>query len=482
MRRIKEPARHPGIPQDALWDKKESCWTTVALDAKGKKHGVARHWYASGNGRGETGYDHGLAHGVETALRGQGEETPFDETFDERVHRAESAFDKGVLLTQKCFAADGAPVGSDGEPMPPRPATVPPEASWIGPLAIWVEGPLEGGKPISGTQRRYLTDGRLVADLRYLKGELDGAVIVLEHDDAETDVGVPKGPPATTRTEAVFERGVPKEAHFFAADGVELASIRYEEGVPHGTLHWRVDRHGDPSAPILSDGNGELEARRLIRPRPPEGTVRVEVDFDHGELLEARAYDAKDGRLAPVPMLTGWGESTKKKDLAGYITGGAFARDLETYFANRERETEYDADAKRAPTVFAKLPDAHRAAATAFDALVKSGTFPSLDKCDLSGYGFDCVANELYNATDARYYGLGYDHLGSLYLLDVKNGKVRRWIHDGDPFEDGEDFASLDGFAFALVRTQLVTDGAVASDDVAAVYERLGFGWLDPDA
>ncbi|RYZ66422.1 MAG: hypothetical protein EOP08_04930 [Proteobacteria bacterium] len=164
---MKEPARPKSLPKTATWDKKESCWTAVALDAKGKKHGRAEHWYPSGSPRGETDFEKGVEHGIEHTVRGGPGEWPFGEDFDERVHELFSTLDRGMLVHQRCVDAKGNPVGFDGKPLPPRPKNVPAHATWIAPLSLWVEGPLEGAKPIKGEQRRYSRDGRLLADLRY---------------------------------------------------------------------------------------------------------------------------------------------------------------------------------------------------------------------------------------------------------------------------------------------------------------------------
>jgi hypothetical protein len=73
---------------------------------------------------------------------------------------------------------------------------------------------------------------------------------------------------------------------------------------------------------------------------------------------------------------------------------------------------------------------------------------------------------------------LAYDAYGDLYLLDVENGRVLRWAHDRDPFEDGEEFESLDAFAWAMLRLELCSWQRIAATDLGAAFERLGFGWL----
>jgi hypothetical protein len=105
---------------------------------------------------------------------------------------------------------------------------------------------------------------------------------------------------------------------------------------------------------------------------------------------------------------------------------------------------------------------------------------PSMQTFQLYGYGFDCVKNELYDAADERYFGLGYDGFGDLYLLDVDTGRVRRWGHDRDPWEDGAEFASLDAFAFGILRNELAAQHRIDRAEMEACFSRLGFGWLTP--
>ena len=94
------------------------------------------------------------------------------------------------------------------------------------------------------------------------------------------------------------------------------------------------------------------------------------------------------------------------------------------------------------------------------------------------GYGFDCVKNTLYDAEEERYFGLGYDGFGDLYLLDVDTGRVRRWGHDRDPWEDGAELASLDAFAFGILRNELAHEERIDRTAAARCFARLGFEWL----
>jgi hypothetical protein len=109
---------------------------------------------------------------------------------------------------------------------------------------------------------------------------------------------------------------------------------------------------------------------------------------------------------------------------------------------------------------------------------VKRG-LPALSRAQLSGYGFDCVKNELYNATDKKYFGLSYTSDGDLQLLDLETGRVLEWVHDSDPFEDDAVFPSLDAYAFAIVRIELAAQKRIPKPDAAAVFKRLGFGWAE---
>jgi len=475
---MKEPVRPKSLPKTATWDKKESCWTAVALDAKGKKHGRAQHWYPSGTPRGETDFEKGVQHGVEHVVRGGPGEFAYESGFAEDVHEVFSTLDRGMLVRQRCLDASGNDVGSDGKPLPKRPKNVAADATWLAPLKLWVEGPMAAARPITGEQRRYDSNGRLLADLRYEKGELDGPARLFSYPQTRAYLEeAPKGPPRTVRTEAVFAAGVLESVRCFDAEDVELVSATYLVGELHGTLRWRMDLHGDLDKPILEVSHRPIYARSLLRPRPLPGTARVEADFVEGNLTEARSFDADDRLVPPPPPLAGWGEDTKPPGLAGYVASGAFARDLATYFGDRDRNKKPDPDAKRAPKVFSQLPEAQREAATAFHALVKAGTFPMLRTCEISAFGFDCVSNELYGAEDARYFGLAYDDYGDMYLLDLPTGRVRRWAHDRDPFEDDEDFESLDAFAFAVVRAELAAEGSIPSESLPALFNRLGFGW-----
>ena len=81
---------------------------------------------------------------------------------------------------------------------------------------------------------------------------------------------------------------------------------------------------------------------------------------------------------------------------------------------------------------------------------------------------------------DETDFGLRYDGFGDLYLLDVDTGRVRRWGHDRDPWEDGAEFASLDAFAFGVLRSELVHQQRIDQAEAERCFARLGFAWLAP--
>lgn len=485
--------RAPSIPPDAAWNETDTCWKHGPTTIDGKRHGTWRSWYASGSERGLASFVDGLAHGVDAVWTAGKDETPFDDTFAKSVARAELGYERGVLVGQRCFSADGVEVGSDGVPIPKRPHGVPGDASYIAPAEIWVQGPLLGGAAMTGQQRTWHRDGELLSEIGWRDGKHHGTLATYGYGEhAIEEPGAPVGPPLTRRIHAEYVDGAIGSAMFFAkvrsggkgeAEAeVELAAMTFDDGKLHGLLHWLTKWHTNISAPIVvvEEIGLELDPSTLFQPRKLRGTHRIEADFDRGAVTAIRAFDAKDKRLVLPPPVANWAANTSPEQLAGYLAGGAFAHDVTAFFTAADRATELDEDAGRAESLFQRLPESHKAAAFALDAFVRRGAMPSMQTFQLYGYGFDCVKNTLHDAEDERYFGLGYDGFGDLYLLDVTTGRVRRWGHDRDPWEDGAEFASLDAFAFAILRNELVHDQRIDRSEVERCFARLGIGWLSP--
>lgn len=174
----------------------------------------------------------------------------------------------------------------------------------------------------------------------------------------------------------------------------------------------------------------------------------------------------------PVPSVEDYGQQFQRAQLEGYIARGDFARDLDAFFGGVER-SPLDADAGTFAARVASLPEAHRAAAIALDALAQGGKFPESTTCDFRAYGFDTVKNELYGATDARYVGLASDGSGSYQFLDVVTGAVLSYEHEEGIFEEPRAFADLDEWAFTMIRVELVSQRRVAKASMRALFERL---------
>jgi hypothetical protein len=173
-----------------------------------------------------------------------------------------------------------------------------------------------------------------------------------------------------------------------------------------------------------------------------------------------------------VRKVEDYGQRFQRTALDGYIARGDLARDLEAFFADCERST-LDVDAGTFAERVAALPEPHRAAVVALDALAQGGKLPESTTCNFTAYGFDTVKNELYGATDARYVGLASDESGSYQFLDVVTGAVLSYEHEGGIFEEERGFASLDEWAFTMMRVELVSQGRVAKADMRELFERL---------
>jgi hypothetical protein len=480
--------RAPNVPADAVWNEADMCWEHGPTTAGGEKHGTWRSWYASGAERGVVSFEDGVLDGTETVWTGGNGERPFDDSFAENVARADFLYDRGVLIRQRCFTADGVEVGSDGEPLPERPEGVPADASYIPPAELWVDGPMLGGAPMTGRQRMWHRDGELLSDIGWKDGKHHGSFNTYGYGEhAIEEPGAPVGPPLTRRIQAEYIDGEIRSARFFAwvsegdeKEEVELAAAAFEGGKLHGPLRWLTRWHMTFSKPIVSIEELELEPSALFQPRRLPGTHRIEADFDHGNAKAIRAFDKKrQPPRSPAPgRELGPGHQPRA---ARRLPLWRRIRSRRQRTLRRRRSCHGDRRGRRTrreplqPTA-----EPHKAAAFALDRFVRSGAMPSMQTFQLSGYGFDCVKNELYDAEDERYFGLGYDGFGDLYLLDVDTGGVRRWGHDRDPWEDGAEFASLDAFAFGILRNELVNQQRIDRAEMESCFTRLGFAWLAP--
>ncbi len=237
-------------------------------------------------------------------------------------------------------------------------------------------------------------------------------------------------------------------------------------------LRWQVSG----SSTVFSHGGLVIERSAMKIPKP--WPASVEVGVAKGKVSSRRYFD-KDGKemvpSVPAAKVPEWGQHTELKELDGYITSGRFLQDVTTFFRGAKPD-QVDPDASRAKKAFARLPKGQQPAALLFDEIVKKD-FPSLTRSSLSGYGFDCVKNELHAATDDKYFGLSYTSDGDLQLLDLESGRVLEWVHDYEPFEEDAAFPSLDAYAFALVRIELAAQKRIPKSEAKAAFERLGFGW-----
>jgi hypothetical protein len=160
-------------------------------------------------------------------------------------------------------------------------------------------------------------------------------------------------------------------------------------------------------------------------------------------------------------------------EIRGYLAKGGFARDLHAWFGGRP-PGDLDRDAKRMAKKLARLPEPHRAAAIALDALATGKAIPSFRTFAFDAYGFDPVKNELYGASDPRYVGLANDESGSYQLLDLPTGKVVSYEHEEGTFEEPRSFADLDTWAYCMLRVELVAEKRLAKTALRAHFEKLG--------
>ncbi len=275
---------------------------------------------------------------------------------------------------------------------------------------------------------------------------------------------------------AEYRAGELQSAKFLVFMGEPHEEERLLATLRDGQLE-RLRWHITGTAQTIFSHRGLVVDRKAMKiPKPwPDS---IELTFVKGKPKTRTYLDKKGKPLEPekqAPKVGDWGQTTKKAALDGYIVSGRFAADVAAFFPER-KPGKFDEDAKRAKKVFARLPEPHRAAAVAFDALVKKG-LPELQRASLSGYGFDCVKNELADAAESKYFGLSYTMDGDLQLLDLETGQVLEWVHDYTPFEEDAVFPTLDAYAFAILRIELAAEKRIPKSEVTTLFERLGFGW-----
>ncbi len=321
-------------------------------------------------------------------------------------------------------------------------------------------------------------DGKLHGSLRFkMIGEF--AEYKTNHFDFCTglikEFGLPDGDDLS-ELKAEFADGQLVAARFVlfmdAENEQERLSATFRDGQLE-TLRWAIS---GGATTIFSHGGVVIDRKAMKVPKP--WPASIEVGLVKGKVKTRRYLDKQGKEIAPVAppvKVADWGQKTTPAELDGYITSSRFAQDIAAFFPDEKRD-ETDEDARRAPKVFARLPEALRPAALAFDKIVKK-KFPALTRSSLSGYGFDCVKNELSDATDARWFGLSYTMDGDLQLLDLDTGRVLEWVHDYQPFEDDAIFPSLDAYAFAIVRVELAAKKQIPKMELAPLFKRLGFEW-----
>jgi hypothetical protein len=294
-----------------------------------------------------------------------------------------------------------------------------------------------------------------------------------------------EGPPLTGQVE-VRTTGDVTEVTFAEAPEHEeptpLLVASWKDGRLQGKLKWHAKRHISVDKPIVTFGDEKLMPRDV--PRRP-GTAIVEAEFSDGERVGLRCFDeGGEELLQPLPIRE-WRQAIDVKEIPGYVARGDFAADLQSFFPHCRRVTKLSDNAPLELASFVeRLPDRHRPALVAFDALVRSWTFPALALCDVSAYGFDCQKNELYGADDDRYVGIAAENSGDMFLLDLEVGKVLEYSHEEGVFSEKGTFEDLDTFAFTMIRVEAARDKEKQIDkgELARVFERLGLSvglrWL----
>jgi hypothetical protein len=361
---------------------------------------------------------------------------------------------------------------------PPRPANVPATATYSGDAEQWCEDS-------ETAVRRWYRDGQPLLDAGLRGGKLHGELSWwTNHPDfnygeaprraaeaLQQQYGLPIGPPLTTRIAAVYEDGAIASATFHGYPFGEIALIAaWRNGRLHGRFDWQKITQGE----ILRFGDTVIGAHdvKLPKPHPARGVS----EFVDGKRKSTAFFDSDGQELVQAKPLKEWGQNFTAADLAGYVVRGDFERDLAAFFPTSRRVAEPAAGARPLAQWIDALPEAHRPAARAFDALVRSGKFPWLGlRFDVSGtYGFDCVRNELAGASDERYVGLSADGSGNMHLLDTTTGRVLGYEHEEGRFDPKRGFDDLDAFAFAMTRVEAAAAKRIPAKKLADLFKALG--------
>lgn len=476
------PPRPKQAPEGAEWSEKDKVFRAGPKDAKGRKQGLWREWYPSGRVSGEVNYKDDAEHGLAWWERGAKGESSLDATFDAKVVRCEQTYDRGVMTGERCFTKGGKLVGADGKACPKRPATVPEAASWMYATEAWVDGPLFGN--MNGRQRLWYRDGQLLEDAHYLDGDRHGKSLRYKHGELSVESDL-DGPPLTSLVEADYDKGQLLRAAFFErdpgkSDDLELVPIdkplavaHFQKGKLHGKLSWNVERHLTLMEPVLKFDDVEVTVNELFGERRVRDLDHVEAEYKNGKIVSIRNFNERGKEILPAKPVKDFGQTIARAKIPGYIERGDLARDLASFFPKYDA-SPIDEDAVRAKKVFARLPAEQQAAAKALDALARGKKFPSLVTASLEGYGFDTVTNELYGATDDRYFGLAYDGMGNMQFLDLKTGKVLGYETDEGIFDKRRAFSTLDEWAFSMVRVELVNEGRVPAAAMKKLFKQLG--------
>jgi hypothetical protein len=294
-----------------------------------------------------------------------------------------------------------------------------------------------------------------------------------------------EGPPLTGQVEVRTTGDVTEVTFAEAPENEErtpLLVASWKDGKLHGKLRWHVKRHISFNEPVVAFGDEKLMPRDL--PRRPD-TAIVEAEFEGGARVGLRCFDADGAELLQPLPIRDWRQTVDAKELAGYVVRGDFAADLRAFFPHCKPVTKLsDNEPLELASFVERLPEKHRPALAAFDALVRSWTFPWLALCDVSYYGFDCQKNELYGADSDRYVGLAAESSGDMFILDLETGKVLDYSHEEGIFSEKGTFEDLDTFAFTMIRVEAAREKEKQIDkgELAPVFERLGLSagirWL----
>jgi hypothetical protein len=179
------PARHPDVPRNAIWRMDVERWEVVARGPGEVREGECRLYRADGTLAMQSAFVAGVEEGpfatfhpngevarqgrfragemdgqvvTRVATRGEGE--PLRSCcVPENAVEMRSVFDRGQMVSERFFDAEGLLLLSDGSHAPPRPANLPEEADFDEGAGRWIVGP----RPGSGDNlvRFYRQDGGL---------------------------------------------------------------------------------------------------------------------------------------------------------------------------------------------------------------------------------------------------------------------------------------------------------------------------------